>query len=196
MTAWLKALIFLTPMTMNPLPPQAYTKDTLTKAYMWLVHQNDSIKELATTPDILVSLFLKAQRNGEEALDTPSIQNFKNELKSLAGLMGELDNKTPSPMASAVQGAPLAQPYHQSAPQAQVFHPAPPVQQVRVQNNVHNNQVNIQNNHLSVDLVGQLDAKSRLMVTEVREQLNLSTDLEAVRLLLSLGYHKAKTLYS
>ncbi|WP_413288974.1 hypothetical protein [Bdellovibrio sp. HCB337] len=178
---------------MNPLPPQAYTKDTLTKAYMWLVHQNDSIKELATTPDILVSLFLKAQRNGEEALDTPSIQNFKNELKSLAGLMGELESKNvgfavpqhqaPSAAATATQGPTSAHVYHQ---------PAPVQQQVRVQNN----QVNIQNNHVSVDLVGQLDAKSRLMVTEVREQLNLSTDLEAVRLLLSLGYHKAKTLYS
>lgn len=165
---------------MNPLPPQAYTKDTLTKAYMWLVHQNDSIKELATTPDILVSLFLKAQRNGEEALDTPSIQNFKNELKSLAGLMGELDSKS-APLAVAPTPTP-----------AQAFHQSPPVQQVRVQNN----QVNIQNNHVSVDLIGQLDAKSRIMVSEVRDQLNLSTDLEAVRLLLSLGYHKAKNLYS
>src|SRR5437868_7911891 len=84
-------------MTMNPLPPQAYTKDTLPKAYMWLVHQNASIRELATTPDILCSLFLKAQRNGDEALDAPSIQNFKKELKSLAGMMGELDaGKTPT----------------------------------------------------------------------------------------------------
>jgi len=150
-------------MTMNPLPPQAYTKDTLTKAYMWLVHQSDAIKELATTPDILVSLFLKAQRNGDEALDTPSIQNFKKELKSLAGMMGDLDSR--------------------AAPAPQVV-----VQQAK--------QVNIQNNHVSMDMTAQLDAKSKAMLAEVREQLNLSCDLEAVRLLISLGYHKAKTLYS
>lgn len=165
-------------MTMNPLPPQAYTKDTLTKAYMWLVHQSDAIKELATTPDILVSLFLKAQRNGDEALETPSIQNFKKELKSLAGMMGELDSKQPiMPMMEA----PMAPPQVAAAQQILV-HQA--------------KQVNIQNNHVSVDLTSQMDAKSKVMIAEVREQLNLSCDLEAVRLLVSLGYHKAKCLYS
>jgi len=164
-------------MTMNPLPPQAYTKDTLTKAYMWLVHQSDSIKELATTPDILVSLFLKAQRNGDEALDTPSILNFKKELKSLAGMMGELDNSMPA-------GATYA-----SAPQMpQQQAPQVVVQQAK--------QVNIQNNHMSIDITSQMDAKSRAIIAEVREQLNLSCDLEVIRLLVSLGYHKAKTLYS
>jgi hypothetical protein len=163
---------------MNPLPPQAYTKDTLTKAYMWLVHQNESIRELATTPDILCSLFLKAQRNGDEALDTPSIQNFKKELKSLAGMMGELDSKTPN--------------YH--AQKAAPTFQAPPAAQPQVM--VQTKQVNTQNNQLSVDLLSQLDAKSKSMVSEVREQLNLSCDLEVLRLLISLGYNKAKNLYS
>lgn len=165
-------------MTMNPLPPQAYTKDTLTKAYMWLVHQSDAIKELATTPDILVSLFLKAQRNGDEALETPSIQNFKKELKSLAGMMGELDS---------------GKVHHQQPPVQQM---APPPQQAPHVVVQQAKQVNIQNNHMSMDLAGQMDAKSRAMIAEVREQLNLSSDLEVIRLLVSLGYHKAKSLYS
>ena len=80
-------------MTMNPLPPQAYTKDTLLKAYACLQSQNESIKEMATTTDILVSLYLKASRDGDSALDRPSIQNFKNELRSLAGMMGELSTQ-------------------------------------------------------------------------------------------------------
>lgn len=174
-------------MTMNPLPPQAYTKDTLTKAYMWLVHQSDSIKELATTPDILVSLFLKAQRSGDESLDTPSIQNFKKELKSLAGMMGELDSNKPA-------GAVYAQPMPQAAPQ--IIHHQPPQQQAPQVVVQQNKQVNIQNNHMSMDLAGQMDAKSRAMIAEVREQLNLSSDLEVIRLLVSLGYHKVKSLYS
>ncbi len=147
-------------MNMNPLPPQAYTKDTLTKAYMWLLHQNASIKELATTPDILVSLFLKAQRNGNESLDTPSIQNFKNELKSLAGMMGELDSKPAPPSVVMPTVAPTI----------------PPIVQTLVP--------------------AQLDPKSQEMVTEVRAQLNLSSDTEVVRLLISLGYHRAKSLYT
>ncbi|MBK9323209.1 MAG: hypothetical protein IPM97_09765 [Bdellovibrionaceae bacterium] len=152
-------------MTMNPLPPQAYTKDTLTKAYMWLLHQNASIKELATTPDILVSLFLKAKRNGNESLDTPSIQNFKNELKSLAGMMGELDNKT-SPVTNEAMPTIAPSPMT-SMPQQQITPSATP-----------------------------LDPKSQEMVTEVRTQLNLGSDTEVIRLLISLGYHRAKGLYT
>ena len=78
-------------MPMNPLPPQAYTKATLVLAYSWLQHQSDKIKEVATTPDVLVSLYLKAKLQGDNALERPSIQNFKNELKSLAGMMGEFE---------------------------------------------------------------------------------------------------------
>jgi len=132
---------------------------------MWLLHQNANIKELATTPDILVSLFLKAQRNGNKSLDTPSIQNFKNELKSLAGMMGELESTsppvTPTTMPTIIQSPSTSVSPHQTAP--------PPT---------------------------PLDAKSQEMVTEVRTQLNLSSDTEVVRLLISLGYHRAKSLYT
>lgn len=173
-------------MTMNPLPPQAYTKDTLTKAYMWLVHQNSSIKELATTPDILVSLFLKAQRNGDESLDTPSIQNFKNELKSLAGMMGELEN------GKAIHSPP---PLPQPPLQHQPPNPTPTSQPV-----FHAQSVNIQNNHHSITTPrlanNQLDPKSQAIISEVRDHLNLSSDLEVIRLLIALGYNKAKNLYS
>ena len=39
-------------MTMNPLPPQAFTKDTLQKAYVWLLSQPAGIKEMASTQDV------------------------------------------------------------------------------------------------------------------------------------------------
>lgn len=172
-------------MTMNPLPPQAYTKDTLTKAYTWLLHQNASIRELATTPDILVSLFLKAQRNGDEALETPSIQNFKNELKSLAGMMGELEGKK-LPQTST---APVA---------AQVPSPAPTPAPTPAPKQIFAQQAAPQPTPVPTtpDVVSQLDAKTKAMIAEVREQLNLGSDVEVMRLLISLGYHKAKGLYS
>ncbi|MGZ3744151.1 MAG: hypothetical protein ACXWRE_03345 [Pseudobdellovibrionaceae bacterium] len=170
-------------MTMNPLPPQAYTKDTLTKAYMWLVHQNASIRELATTPDILCSLFLKAQRSGDESLDAPSIQNFKKELKSLAGMMGELEGKNslarPSQQAQFV--TPTFQPPLPIQPQLPIQPPPP-------------KQAPVQSTSVSLDMLSQLDGRSKEMISEVREQLNLSCDMEALRLLISLGYSKAKTL--
>ena len=76
-------------MAINPLPPQAYTKETLQKAYQWLLNQNSSIKEMASSQDMLISLYLKAQRNGDASLEAPSIQNFKQELKSLATMIGD-----------------------------------------------------------------------------------------------------------
>lgn len=248
-------------MTMNPLPPQAYTKDTLTKAYLWLLHQNDSIKELATTPDILVTLFLKAQRNGDESLDTPSIQNFKNELKSLAGMMGELEgapsannsnfrsgNAMPTPSSATPPPAAPKAPSATVSPQSQ--HQAPPIQnraehprtetfmtrpsapnahtapsgayagahsagfsqpaagletyQPSAQGFAHAGpaptaSAHAASNHANVtnsESIAQLDIRSRAMIAEVREQLNLGSDVEVLRLLISLGYKKARNLYS
>jgi hypothetical protein len=255
---------------MNPLPPQAYTKDTLTKAYLWLLNQNESIKELATTPDTLVTLYLKAQRNGDDSLDTPSIQNFKNELKSLAGLMGELEGKpaaeklsgpgtqpnpanhgapsnrgatagqsVPSPQGSATlsQAAPApnfppssaagpapsasagpapsasagfgfstspflgassmnfqgAPPNSQPYPQP---HSAPPSAPPSAQPSAPRRPGPAANSSLPPEIIGQLDLKSQAMVAEVREELNLGSDVEVLRLLISLGYKKARNLYS
>ncbi|MCS6837668.1 MAG: hypothetical protein NZ480_02380 [Bdellovibrionaceae bacterium] len=79
-------------MNLHPLPPQAYTKDVLIKAYEWLQTQSDSIKQIATSTDILVSLYMKAKLQGEESLHRESIRNFKNDLKSIAAMMGNWDS--------------------------------------------------------------------------------------------------------
>ena len=112
---------------MHPLPPQAYTKETLVQSYAWLQNQSESIKEIATTPDILVSLFLKAKMQGEGALERPSIQNFKNELRSLAGMMGEFE------VAELKAPAAPPEPRFQIPQSSQNFHaqaqnPTPPSQ--------------------------------------------------------------------
>ncbi len=104
-------------MPVNPLPPQAYTKETLQRAYAWLLTQNESVKGIAQDQNILVSLYLKAQRNGEASLEAPSIQNFKQELKSLANMIGEFQ-----PMPSMTQSAP--QPIQQTQQQVQKAIPA------------------------------------------------------------------------
>lgn len=92
-------------MAMNPLPPQAYTKETLQKAYSWLLNQSPSIKEMASTQEMLVSLYLKAQRNGEASLEAPSIQNFKQELKSLATMMSDFPGTAPQQNTAATPAA-------------------------------------------------------------------------------------------
>ncbi len=93
-------------MSMNPLPPQAYTKDVLQKAYTWLLTQSPAIKEIASSQEMLIGLYLKAQRSGDASLETPSIQNFKQELKSLAGIMGDLQPSAKAQMSAAAPSFP------------------------------------------------------------------------------------------
>lgn len=151
---------------MNPLPPQAYTKDTLLKAYHWLQAQTPSIREMALTPDILVSLYLKSTRDGDHALERPSVQNFKNELKNLAGMMGELDQTgplSPSPATILPSAAPVSTP----APQ---YAAAP------------------QNSFAGGVL---LDSQSQKMIQDIKELLNLGSDHEALRAAIKMGHTKA-----
>jgi hypothetical protein len=146
---------------MNPLPPQAFTKDTLQKAYVWLLSQPAGIKEMASTQDMLISLYLKAQRNGEASLEAPSIQNFKQELKSLAGMIGDFSpngNSATTPSSNT----------------------------------------SVQNNSLSstnvAALIAGLDQQSSNAILEVKQNLNLSSDVEALRALIALGYKQLKKI--
>lgn len=160
-------------MTINPLPPQAYTKETLQKAYAWLLNQSPSVKDLATTQDMLISLYLKAQRNGEASLETPSIQNFKQELKNLASMIGDLQ----TPTTTQATTAPI------NAPASAVNSPAP------VSGSKLSDKSSGSNNSL-----GQLDLQSLQILNEVRQTLNLSSDIEALRALISLGYKQFKKM--
>ncbi len=188
-------------MTMNPLPPQAYTKETLLKAYSWLINQSDSIKEMATTPDILVSLYLKTTRDGESALDRPSIQNFKKELKNLAGLMGELD-KAPSMPSILAQTAP---------PPPVSPHPGPATaagnEKISTAGSVSSSSFTSPLGRLEIppmpvlpnlltmnqDLHALLDLQSLSMIQEVKEEFNLSTEIEALRLLVKIGHVRSRS---
>ncbi len=176
---------------MNPLPPQAYTKETLVQAYAWLQAQSDHIKEIATTPDVLVSLFLKAKMQGDGALERPSIQNFKNELKNLAGMMGEfevLDSAEPLP--AQTNSAPTfrfrSQDFRNEKSQDKIQEkpserdaPAP---------------VAPSSSSSTSQPASSVDSRSLDMIQEVKNQFNLSSDTEAMRMLIAVGYNQVKTL--
>ncbi len=185
---------------MNPLPPQAYTKDTLVQAYAWLQGQSENIKEIATTPDVLVSLYLKAKMQGNHALERPSIQNFKNELKNLAGMIGEFEvveqqgtsngsstelntstirfrsqnvrSSTEKASTTTYQAPPVEPPPH--------HHPAAtttPAALPELREDSH-----------------KMDSRSLDMIQEVKIQFNLSSDTEAMRMLIAVGYNQVKGL--
>ncbi len=166
---------------MSQIPPQAYTRDTLAKAYTWLRSQSESVKDMAQSADMLVSLYLKAQRTGEDSLERPSLQSFKSELKNLAGMMGEFEDHDNVPFRVSSQqilGAKAqAQPPPPQQQQAQTSYTAPPPQPA------------------GSDLKMLLDPRSFAMLQEVRSHLNLSNENEALRLLVSLGFEKVRGLF-
>ncbi len=152
-------------MSVNPLPPQAYTKDILQKAYTWLLTQSPAIKEIASSQEMLIGLYLKAQRNGDASLETPSIQNFKQELKSLAGIMGDLQPTSPA----------VTQNKNSSNTSPQAYFHQPAVQPL-----------------VQPSLTSTLDPASLQAIAEVKQTLNLSSDIEAMRALIALGHRQFK----
>jgi hypothetical protein len=217
---------------MNPIPPQAYTKDTLVQAYAWLQNQNDSIKEIATSPDILVSLFLKAKLQGSDFLERPSLKNFKSELKNLAGMMGELDSSSLPPAAarsaslsppgsiphapsSSSSGSPsfgatssgsasagsagfgaigLGPSAAQAAVASQAAATAPtPTSAISTGPSAFAPSFNPQAVPTQ-QAKEALDSVSQNLIREVKEMMNLSSDTEAQRLLISVGHKQLKNL--
>ena len=71
-------------MRTSNLPPQAYTKETLNKAFLWLKMQSDDIKAKATTTDSMVSYYLRHRRLGKTSFDSASSNAFQDDLKSLS----------------------------------------------------------------------------------------------------------------
>lgn len=170
------------------LPPQAYTREILTAAFNWLQSQPDSVRKMATTPDALVGLYLRAQRFGNSSLesDAPvSSQAFMSDLKNLAeGLKQFEDPKesrkllhTTSQPSPSMQAPPPPQAMSSGAGAWSGFHQfqSPPMAPV-------------------APLPQQLNERSWAMIQEVKSQLNLSSDVDAINMMVALAYKNLRNL--
>lgn len=195
------------------LPPQAYTRETMIQAYEWLQTQPPSIRELASSPDALVSLYMQARRRGGTLPMTNthpvSSQAFKQDLKNLAEGLRQFENNDDHGGGTFSQPTPtpphVANP-HQPNMQAATGATANPTVNVMVtpayqgpgyhqpmsHHPVHNppTPVNLEN----VDLYASLDSKSHEMVRRVQSRFNLSSEKEALRMLIALGFDKVREM--
>ena len=188
-------------MTLNPFPPQAYTKDTLAKAYLWLKNQPEHIQKLAGNADLLIGLYLKAQRQGIESLETPSIQNFRAELKNLAGMMGEFEVVEPEQKIEKRDHHEEALSPHLSSSatsSVSVLNKGAPNTAIQPNYSAPTGQPNAAATKTEsknfLDSKINIDIKSRQMIREVKEMLNLSHDEEALRALISIGHKKLHSI--
>lgn len=154
---------------MSFLAPQAYTKETLAKAFDWLQHQAPEVAQAATTPDNLVAIYMKAQRTGQLNLDMDapvSSKKFIDDLKSL--------KKEMAPFEDAV---PVAKPEVMPTPPPSFSSPQMYVRET----------ASFTRETAQPPASLQLDARSLEAVTEIQNRFNLSSPQEALRMLISVG---------
>lgn len=215
------------------LPPQAYTAEVLARAYEWLKDQPPSIRELATSADILVGLYTRAKRSkkrGPYDLAPVSAKEFLADLKNLAKNLNEFDGgdkpnpvtpqpttvrtepiktkppaqqpiptapaqapaamELPTPAAPAAATPEKAQPSRAAvtpitvtpitarvSPQPQTSMPRKPMPS-SMENYIQND----------------LDQRTQEMLRAVAQKLNLSSEREALRMLVTLGYETIKEI--
>jgi hypothetical protein len=181
---------------MSIFAPQAYTKETLAKAFEWIQHQPASVKQAAGSPDMLVSIYTQAMRQGIQKIDADapvSSRKFVDDLKTLSKDFAQFDD-SPSVAAkySLQQTAPVAQkqtvaapiltaPPQQSAPPPQpAQHPSTPPQEQQ-QRPARPAQPTSSEGFFSID------EKSLSYVRKVQERFNLSTPQEALRMVIAVG---------
>lgn len=262
------------------MPPQAYTREMLSQAYLWLQQQPESIRMMAQTPDQLVGLYLRSRRTGFSSLESAapvSTESFRSQLKTLSHEVNNFNGadqlSLPTDSRSdartevrvEMRGDPRAPPQRTTAPSAN--HPEPQVQHTVVNSNILNTTALPQqssNSYLSqnqgpsgaianpsqqnsqyqapkqLPLIGNpfppyvpppvhppmpsfavsdipettpskalqptartdpqiptgldLDPRSREILRDIKGKMNLSSDQEALRLLISLGYERLKSL--
>lgn len=180
-------------MTMT-LPPQAYTRETLVQAFHWLRSQPESIQRLAETPDALVGLYLRAKRGGDITLENSapvSSEDFRATLKSLAG---ELQQFSQNGNPSVISSQPVAA-KQEAIAKVLSDHTTSGAQSQRVEAR---NGLNFQDemDRVKVSWLEVLDPKSLELVKKAQTRFNLSSELEALRLLIVLGVEKAQALFT
>lgn len=153
--------------------PQAYTKETLAKAFDWLQHQPQQVKQVATSPDVLVGLFLKAQRQGITNIDADapvSSKKFMDDLKNLKKDFAPFEEAdSPKAVYSSAPVNLASVPHQPPMPaQPQVMMPMAPAMAPAMS-------------------VLSLDEGSLQAVQLVQQRFNLSTPQEALRMLISVG---------
>lgn len=199
-------------MARSNFPPQAYTRDTLSAAFDWLQRQPANIRELASNPDNLVALYTQSQRRSEsyapgsqinefESQAPISSKAFKEDLKVLAEGLKRFDH---SDGPSAVTGTGTingnkatesadtlrhssTQPTTQPA-NAKTTSPQPPPQGIPETDLKKTPSLPVPAKAVSLESL--LDQRTRQALAEIQEQFNLSSEAEALRLVVQVGYQR------
>ena len=177
-------------------PAGVYGRGDLQAAFNWLVNQPEHIRKQASDPDRLMTLYYRSsgrtdmiRETRETVTKTESIvsgnsnarieteapvsgQTFISDLRQINEALRQFDG----PTAQATIHTPLP-------PPQPVFTPPPPPPAVMAGPAI----------HVAAQPTA-LNGKTQNLLSEVREKLNFSSDVEALNVLVSLGYRALKPL--
>ncbi|MGZ3723056.1 MAG: hypothetical protein ACXVA9_09010 [Bdellovibrionales bacterium] len=215
------------------IPPQAYTRDTLVKAIEWVSSQPPSVRERASSADLVVSFYLQACRKAAAQMEAPvSGANFKSDLKHLAQDLKQFEEPTaPPPMGrlsthdyfsppepifkpEPVQTRmdiplrmepPRMEPVRMEPPRMEAVQariepvqappPPPMMEPPRMET------PRIEPSRMEIPPPPKatsgwpVDSRSQHAARELQQRLNLSSETEALRMLVTLGAEAAKKLF-
>lgn len=185
----------------SKIPPQAYTRDTLVKAIEWLSGQPTAVRERANSADLIVSHYLQSRR--QAAFEpSPAFEMPKTDLKSLAQDIKQFEEPPtipqPAPRPTRVQ--PVVEEHVETVVnqhrQDSLFrqHNVPQQQQeLRIETAA----PSVRTTETTVKGVAwTVDPRSLAIARDLMESLNLSSEGEALRMLVSLGAERLRGLIS
>lgn len=128
-----------------------------------------------------------------------SSQNFLSDLRQINEALRQFDSPGAQPMSlghtGSYTGSHTAQAPHVSIPQVSatqqtVIHSSPPAAHVHIHNSVPAPQATAHAGSIGMALNG----RTQSILMEVRERLNLSSETEALQMLVAIGYKQLKPL--
>lgn len=190
---------------MSIFAPQAYTKETLAKAFEWLQHQPESVQQAASNPEMLVSIYLQAQRQGLQKIDADapvSSRKFIDDLKTLSKDFAQFEDTSTSSVATTAKqtlqhtSPSTVQHRHHEMPtintsssvstqtsQYQQSSSQKVSQQVILERAIHQQTI-------TTDGFFTLDEKSMNMIKDIQERFNFSSPQETLRFIVSVGIER------
>ena len=206
-------------LTQSKIPPHAYTRDTLVKAIEWLSGQPANVRERANSADLIVSHYLQARRHSAAAqMEAPiSQENFKADLRHLAEDLKRFEEPSappPQPTRSPTYldaFLPPVRPAQHVAPPSALpvqptlpLQPSLPVQPAPVpvapaaMAPPSPPQAVVVQAPAEAPVRGPIwaiDARSLAVARELQDRLNLSSESEAIRMLVTMGAERARALF-
>ena len=151
------------------MPPEAYTNHELAEAMTWRESQPEYIKDITNSPESLMSFYKRLMRSKPGGKATkPKTGGDSSDYSTLTALSKNM--KVVETDEAQKEAAPEPQP---ETPAEPVISP-PTAADILPQ--------------AAPDVAELLDGKSLSMIREVKAAFNLSSDCEALRLLISLGF--------